>query len=103
MIDPRRVPPLLRHMIAAIFRRNKGKEEKRLLDAVACAKASLLHGGHITKASMGLPLDQVQLTSSGIRLDRQHRGKGRKDDAEFIALFAEHRAALEGDPEGEKG
>lgn len=90
-----RLPVLLRHMALAVFLKMRGGEQKRFMAAMEISRARLVELRHLTPPSKEGPLERIQLTSSGMKLERVHMKEGGAKNAKFKLLYEKYRANLE--------
>ncbi len=91
------LPNLLKHMVVAIYKRQKGSPKKKFMAALTIARARLTDLGYATPPSREGDLGLFRLTSSGQRKNMEHRNDSqwRQKNQLFASLYTEFRTSLE--------
>ena len=92
--DPKHLPALLKCMTMAVFRKNKGKEDRRFTDALAAARTTLVKIRYATASSLKGPLESFQLTAAGLKKNKDHLADTSKH-LQFNKLFLRYRSLIE--------
>ena len=90
-----RLPELLRHMVVAVFAKLPGSSRKRFIGAMNIARARLVELHYLTPPSLDGPLERIQLTAPGSKMNMKHKKEGRSKNAAFQQLYDKYRADLE--------
>jgi len=90
-----RLPVMLRHMVVAVFAKLPGAERKRFIGAMNIARARLVELRYLTPPSLDGPLERIQLTSAGSKVNKKPRTSTRTKDMAFEKLYEKYRADLE--------
>jgi hypothetical protein len=90
-----RLPALLKHMTLAIFKKKKGQEKQRFLEAFEIARHQLVQYGYLTAVSKSGPLKMIKLTGKGIKKSAEHDRESAAKERAFAQLYEQYRASLE--------
>lgn len=98
----RTIPTLLKHVTAAIFSGNSisGSGDEKFLHAFLIARGTLVRQGHLAGGSEDGPIDNIKLTSKGLRQSRKHllEVSGHSKTMLFDKMYIRVQTLLEGPP-----